>query len=108
MFCNAGNNPPVLNTDVSTNFCVDQGTFINQDLSEYTSSIPPGGTTLIWSRSNDYTRTDVYLINSTVVSQHTYYAFFLDEVNNCASPVLSVSLIVKTKPEILTTTEKTS
>lgn len=105
LFCNAGNNPPVLNTDVSTNFCVDQGTFINQDLSEYTSSIPPGGTTLIWSRSNDYTRTDVYLDNTVVSQQGTYYAFFLDEVNNCASPVLSVSLIVKTKPEILTTTE---
>ena len=103
--CDAGPTPPQLNTDVSTNFCVDENSNIAQDLNAYTSSTPPNGTRLVWSRSNDYTRTDVYLDNTVITQQGTYYAFFLDEANNCASPVLSVSIIIKTNPEILDTTE---
>tara|TARA_R110002050_G_scaffold179118_3_gene312440 strand:- start:89034 stop:91823 length:2790 start_codon:yes stop_codon:yes gene_type:complete len=99
--CDAGNSPPQLIADVPTTFCVDEGATFSQDLAEYTSGTAPNGTTLIWSRSNDYTRTDVYLNNTVVSQQGTYYAFFLDEANNCASPVLSVSIILKTKPQIL-------
>lgn len=105
-FCNSGNTPPALNTEVTTFFCVDtEGQSINQDLNAYTSSSAPSGTRLVWSRSNDYTRNSEYLTNTLVANEATYYAFFLDEANNCASPVLAVSLVKNTKPKILATTE---
>ncbi|MBO0591855.1 gliding motility-associated C-terminal domain-containing protein [Cellulophaga sp. E16_2] len=101
--CGAGNTPPQLNTEVNTDFCVVAGQSISQDLAAYTSSSAPSGTNLIWSRSNDYTRSDVFLTNTLVSQEGTYYAFFLDEADDCASPVLSVSIIINQEPEITAT-----
>ncbi|WP_435654646.1 gliding motility-associated C-terminal domain-containing protein [Cellulophaga baltica] len=108
--CDAGNTPPQLNTDVPTEFCVVDGETISQDLAAYTDSTAPAGTRLVWSRSNDYTRMDVYLTSTVVSQEGTFYAFFLndegtpdDSDDDCASPVLSVSLVVNEKPEIAAT-----
>lgn len=98
--CDAGTSPPKLTENVPTVFCVESGAPFSQDLLEYSADGGPNGTKLIWSRSNDYTRTDVYLDNTVVAQEGTYYAFFLDEANNCASPVLSVSIIINQKPVI--------
>jgi gliding motility-associated-like protein len=98
--CGAGNTPPQLNTGVNTEFCVVSGETISQDLAAYTDSTAPSGTRLVWSRSNDYTRTDVYLTTTVVSQEGTYYAFFLDEADDCASPVLSVSIIINEKPVV--------
>ncbi|WP_158975594.1 gliding motility-associated C-terminal domain-containing protein [Cellulophaga sp. L1A9] len=108
--CDAGNTPPQLNTDVPTEFCVVDGETISQDLALYTDSTAPSGTRLVWSRSNDYTRMDVYLTSTVVSQEGTFYAFFLndegtpdDSDDDCASPVLSVSIIINEKPEITAT-----
>ena len=98
--CDAGTSPPKLNEGIPTIFCVEAGATFSQDLLEYSSDGGPNGTKLIWSRSNDYTRTNVFLSNTVVTQEGTYYAFFLDEANNCASPVLSVSIIINQKPVI--------
>jgi len=102
--CDAGNRPPERNTAIPTTVCVDENNN-TVDLSDYTSTPAPTGTTLIWSRNSDFNRADAYL-DSTIIGQTaTYYAFFLDEENNCASPYLAVSIIFITKPEILEFTE---
>lgn len=100
--CLAGNKPPELNPNVSTVFCVEAGGSFSQDLKEYSNANGPNGTELIWSRDQDYTRTSVYISNTVISNEGTYYAFFLDKVNNCASPVLSVSVIENEKPTITT------
>jgi gliding motility-associated-like protein/uncharacterized repeat protein (TIGR01451 family) len=106
--CLAGNRPPELNTNIATTYCVegDNNNF-PVDLSIYTSSTAPSGSELIWSRSNDYTRQDAYINGSIIQQTGTYYAFFLDRANNCASPALAVSIILKTNPEILSFIENT-
>ncbi|MDP5231661.1 MAG: gliding motility-associated C-terminal domain-containing protein [Cellulophaga sp.] len=101
--CLAGNRPPQLNAGVASTFCIDEDTFI--DLSIYTNSPAPSGSTLVWSRNSDFNRQDAYLNNTLVETTGVYYAFFLDRENRCASPVLSVSLVFKFNPEILTFTE---
>ncbi len=106
--CLAGNRPPELNTNIATTYCVaTNNTNFPVDLSIYTSSTAPSGSELIWSRSNDYTRQDAYINGSIIQQTGTYYAFFLDRVNNCASPVLPVSIILKTNPQILSFIENT-
>ncbi len=104
--CNAGYAPPELAEGVEIEpFCVEvDGTF-SQDLSEYTDSVAPDGSVLIWSRSDDYTRDEVYLESTIISATGKFYAFFLDEDNDCASPVLEIEIIRNEKPVILDFTD---
>ena len=100
--CNAGNTAPQLSgTDTTIEFC-DQ---VNADLNDYlASTTPPSGTVLIWSTSNDPTVTGAHLIGGEVVEPGTYYGFFYDETNNCASPLLPITLVRNFTPTIDSTT----
>ncbi|MER3318898.1 MAG: gliding motility-associated C-terminal domain-containing protein, partial [Allomuricauda sp.] len=100
--CDAGNTAPQFNgTNTTIEFC-DQ---VNADLNDYlASTAAPSGTVLIWSTSNDPTVTGAHLIGGEVVEPGTYYGFFYDETNNCASPLLPITLVRNFTPTIDSTT----
>ncbi len=98
--CAAGNLPPLLDNSVITNFC---DAFV-QDLNSYTMSIPPTGSVLRWSTNSDTSVTGDYLPTSTTTIAGTYFGFFYDALNDCASPTLSVNIIQNTTPSAGTTT----
>ncbi len=100
--CVAGDNAPTLNSGVPTNFCDD----IDNSLNDYTSSTPPVGTTLKWSTDSDLENESAHLNASQIANPlaGTYYGFFWDDVNDCASPALEVNLTVNTTPSITATT----
>ena len=111
--CNAGDAAPLLNGVSDTiEFCDGNGDgLINDDgnngvdLNNYIISSPPTGTVLVWSTSNDYTITGAYLNVATVVEPGTYYAFYYDETNDCASPVIDITLTRNFVPSITLTTD---
>lgn len=99
--CQAGNQAPALNSGVSTVFCDG----ITTSLNDYTNTPPPNGSTLTWSTNPDPNQTNAHL-NSTQVnnpSAGTYYGFFYDNQNDCASPTLEISLTQNTTPVITAT-----
>ncbi|WP_437400022.1 gliding motility-associated C-terminal domain-containing protein, partial [Flagellimonas lutimaris] len=100
--CDAGNTAPQFNGDNSTiEFC----DIVNADLNDYlTSTTAPAGTVLTWSTSNDPTVTGAHLNGSQVVEPGTYYGFFYDEANDCASPILPITLVRNVTPTIDSTT----
>ncbi|WP_055394335.1 gliding motility-associated C-terminal domain-containing protein [Flagellimonas eckloniae] len=98
--CAAGNSAPVLDGLVLTTFC---DAFV-QDLDDYTNSSIPLGSDLRWSTNSDTDATADYLPTSTVSSAGTYYGFFYDALNDCASPTLSVTLIQNVTPSAGTPT----
>jgi gliding motility-associated-like protein len=97
--CFAGTTAPVGNS-TPTAFC----DAINQDLNDYTSSVAPAGSTLRWSTNADTSVTGAFLGGSVVTAPGTYYGFFYDAANNCASPTLEVILTQGTTPNPGTTT----
>lgn len=97
--CDAGNAAPVLNTGVTTIFC----DVLSQNLNVYTNSTPPPGTTLKWSTNADPLITNAHLTNTVVTAPGSYFGFFFDTANNCASPVLTVNLQRNTTPTINST-----
>ena len=100
--CDAGNTAPQFNGDNTTiEFC----DVVNTDLNDYlTSTTAPSGTVLIWSTSNDPTVTGAHLNGGAVVEPGTYYGFFYDETNDCASPILPITLVRNFTPTIDSTT----
>ena len=94
--CIAGTTAPELNSDVPNAFCDVNG----QDLDEYTITPPPPGTTLNWTINPDDVLDQSSWVESFIDSDFpgTYYGFFYDPVQNCASPVLEVSLEFNTTP----------
>ncbi|WP_420602768.1 gliding motility-associated C-terminal domain-containing protein [Flagellimonas sp.] len=98
--CAAGNTAPTLDGSVITTFC---DAFV-QDLDAYTLSIPPAGSDLRWSTNSDTDATGDYLPTSTVSTPGTYFGFFYDALNDCASPTFSVTLTQNTTPSPGTTT----
>ena len=108
--CNAGNSAPGSNVDLE--FCdVNGDGFINDDdpngvdLNEYATIGAPAGTVLTWSTSDDYTETDAFLNAPNVVEPGRYFGFFYDEANDCASPVMEITLVRNSVPTITDTTE---
>ncbi len=91
--CDAGNTPPNP-TGIPTLFC----DVINQDLNEYTDSTPPPGTALTWSANPDPLVTNAHITNTVVSIPGTYYGFFYDAANNCASPLLEITLVLNQTP----------
>ncbi|MEE9363058.1 MAG: gliding motility-associated C-terminal domain-containing protein [Cellulophaga sp.] len=93
---------PVLNSAVSMNFC---GTPFNQNLDAYSNSTPPVNTVLRWSTSSNTALTGQYLGGSNVTQEGTYYGFFYDALNNCASGTLQVILVANDSPTAGTTSD---
>ncbi|TDQ32248.1 T9SS type B sorting domain-containing protein [Zeaxanthinibacter enoshimensis] len=100
--CDAGNTAPVRDADVADVFC----DVITTGLDDYTNSNPPSGTTLTWSANPDPLIVANHLTQAQVdnPSPGTYYGFFYDATNSCASPTLEVTLTVNTTPVITGTT----
>ncbi|MGB5556048.1 MAG: gliding motility-associated C-terminal domain-containing protein [Flavobacteriaceae bacterium] len=95
--CIAGNTAPVLATNApATAFC----DAISVSLNSFTTSTAPPGTTLKWSTNSDPEVTTAHLNASQIANPlgGTYYAFFWDAANTCASPTLVVSLSLTTTP----------
>ena len=110
--CDAGNTAPQLIGSSEIEFCDANGDgLINDDgntgvdLNTYINSSPPSGSVLIWSTSNDYTESGAFLNVAVVVEPGTYYAFYYDSVNDCASPFLSLTLARNFVPSITETTD---
>lgn len=93
--CMAGSTAPTLDGGVATAFC----DAISQDLNAYTTDTPPAGTALTWSTNSDPLITGDHLGTTTVTSAATYYGFFYDSANSCASPILTVTLTLETSPD---------
>ncbi|MEO0507934.1 MAG: Calx-beta domain-containing protein [Bacteroidota bacterium] len=87
-FCNAGGVAPALNPDLPTDFC----DVIDVDLNDYVTNTAPPGSELVWSSSPDPTQTDAFLTDTRVLAAASYFGFFYDEVNDCSSPVLTITL----------------
>ncbi|WP_163421484.1 gliding motility-associated C-terminal domain-containing protein, partial [Flagellimonas sp. CMM7] len=98
--CAAGNAAPTFIGGSIITFC----DAFSQDLDAYTMSIPPVGSDLRWSTNSDTSVTGDYLPTSTVSSADTYFGFFYDAINDCASPTFSVTLTQNTTPSPGTTT----
>jgi len=93
--CAAGANAPVIDTSVATVFC---DTF-NQDLDDYVLSAVPANAVLRWSLSNtNLENSTTHLSSSVVNSPDTYFGFFFDATNSCASPALQIDLTANTTP----------
>jgi gliding motility-associated-like protein/uncharacterized repeat protein (TIGR01451 family) len=101
--CDAGNVAPVLDPDVTTNFC----DVIDISLNDYVTSTAPVGTTLTWSTISDPLNTNAHLTDDQVSNppnDGSFFAFFYDAVNGCASPTLEVELTLNATPVITDTT----
>ncbi|MDE3741460.1 Calx-beta domain-containing protein [Maribacter polysaccharolyticus] len=99
---------PVLNTDVQTTFCgtfgYDDGTPLS--LNDYTDSTAPAGMVLTWSFDSYPLNVDAHLLPSEVNNITTggsYYGFFYDADNNCASTSIEVELTLNPVPVIAET-----
>jgi gliding motility-associated-like protein len=92
--CFAGTTAPVVNS-TPTEFC----DVVNQDLNAYTSSVEPAGTMLRWSTNSNTSVTGDFLSGNMATAPGTYYGFFYDSVNDCASPTLEVTLTLNETPE---------
>jgi gliding motility-associated-like protein/uncharacterized repeat protein (TIGR01451 family) len=99
--CDAGDSAPTYDTSQSVSFCDD----VNVDLDIYVTSTAPAGSVLTWSVDPDPLVTDAHLISSVVLDPGTYYGFYYDSVNDCASPVLPVTLVRNFTPTIDSTTD---
>jgi len=98
--CEAGNVAPVLSPDIPTNFCTGDTLL---PLDSYTESIAPTGAVLTWSTNPDPLVTTSHFPGDQIPSPGTYYGFFYDAVNTCASPTLEITLVRNATPEIVGT-----
>ncbi|WP_273272658.1 Calx-beta domain-containing protein [Maribacter polysiphoniae] len=96
---------PILNTDVQTTFCgtftYDNGTAVS--LNDYTDSTAPAGMVLTWSRLSNPLNASAHLLPSEVdnlANDGSYYGFFYDGDNNCASGTIEVELTLNPIPSI--------
>ena len=86
--CNAGGVAPIRDTSLPTVFCGD----FEIDLNDYVTNIAPVGSELTWSTNPDPNDTEAHRNSSVVRSAAQYFGFFYDEVNACASPLVTITL----------------
>lgn len=98
--CFAGGTAPDLDSGVDTAFC---GGF-TQNLNLYVSGAVPLGTVMRWSTNSDTSVVGDYLVSSIVTAPGTYYGFFYDAGNDCASPGLEITLVQNNAPNTGTVT----
>lgn len=93
--CAAGETAPQLDSNLATAFCDD----LNFDLDNYLLTSVPAGAVLVWTTSNTDPLAPENVLNSSVIQQPgTYYALFLDELNNCTSPLATIAITFSTTP----------
>ena len=106
--CYAGTIAPALNDNVR-DFCVETTTTFTEDLDNYFDGTAPSGAPLVWSTNPDASQIGDHLTSSVVTDTQlsvtdTYYGFYYDSVNDCASPTVSVVLSVNETPNAGNTT----
>ena len=98
--CDAGTTAPVINGGVPTVFC----DVITTSLGEYSSSTPPSGSALTWSRDSNPLNVAAHLspaeVSATITLEGSYYVFFYDAAKSCASPVSTISIVLNTTPTL--------
>ncbi|MEM9075584.1 MAG: gliding motility-associated C-terminal domain-containing protein, partial [Bacteroidota bacterium] len=97
--CDAGNTAPILDTSQPLEFC----DVVAADLNDYVTNTAPPGSVLTWSLDSDITNTAAFF-DGNVVAASSYFGFFYDEVNLCASPILTITLTRTITPSVETTT----
>ncbi|MBC2838813.1 Calx-beta domain-containing protein [Robiginitalea sp. SC105] len=95
--CDAGDNAPGLEADQATNFCTGE---VIPPLTDFVISNPPAGTTLTFSQNIDPLVVANHLNAAQVAAPvaGTYYAFYYDAANGCASPLLTLTLVRNATP----------
>lgn len=101
--CGGGTEAPALNTTVPRVFCGP----ISESLTVFTNSPAPAGSRLIWSTNPDPLEETGYLSDDEISTPGpgTYYGFFYNENDACASPVLELTLVQNTTPEVTDTND---
>ena len=93
--CSAGTQAPLLDTSEPTEFC----DAFSVNLNDYTTSVTPSGSQLKWSLQNTSLNDEAnHLVSNAVSTPGTYYGFFYDDVNDCLSPILEVTITASTTP----------
>ncbi len=99
---------PVLDASVSPIYCVlDAGSSFSANLFDFTTSIAPSGTVLTWSRVSNPLITNSHLTAAEaqdVSTPASYYGFFYDAANNCASGNIEVQIVRNIIPQLVSTT----
>ncbi len=95
---------PILDESVSNIYCVENaGDPFSANLFDYTSSTAPAGTVLTWSRVSNPLNTNSHLTVAEaqdVDLPASYYGFFYDEDNNCASGTIEVQIVRNVLPQL--------
>ncbi|SIQ24830.1 Calx-beta domain-containing protein [Maribacter ulvicola] len=96
---------PVLDASVSTVYCVETaGDDFSANLFDFTSSTAPAGTVLTWSRVSNPLNTNSHLTVAEaedVDLPASYYGFFYDEANDCASGTIEVQIVRNVLPQLV-------
>ncbi|RKN79553.1 Ig-like domain-containing protein [Ulvibacterium marinum] len=103
--CTAGNLAPTLNPSApDTDYCGDS---IVLDLDDFVTGSGPSGTELRWSTVSDTSDEAAHLLSSSINVSNggSYFGFYWDDVNSCASPFLEVILALRPIPIITSTTD---
>ena len=99
---------PVLDASVSPIYCVvDIGSAFSANLYDFTTSIAPSGTVLTWSRVSNPLIINSHLTVAEaqdVSTPASYYGFFYDAANNCASGNIEVQIVRNIIPQLVTIT----
>ncbi|MGO4918355.1 Calx-beta domain-containing protein [Maribacter spongiicola] len=97
---------PTLDTSVSNIYCVEAaGDDFSANLFDFTSSAAPAGTVLTWSRVSNPLNTNSHLTVAEaqdVSLPASYYGFFYDAANNCASGTIEVQIVRNVLPQLVT------
>ena len=97
---------PVLDASVSPIYCVvDTGSAFSANLFDFTDTPAPSGTVLTWSRVSNPLITNSHLTVAEaqdVSTPASYYGFFYDAVNNCASGNIEVQIVRNIIPQLVT------
>ncbi len=97
--CDAGDVAPEPSSDEDTTFCTGD---IIPPLTDFVVSNPPTNTVLTFSQNPDPLVVSNHLnqqqIDNPVAG--TYYAFYYDAANNCASPLLTITIVRNSTPVI--------
>jgi gliding motility-associated-like protein/uncharacterized repeat protein (TIGR01451 family) len=88
---------PILDLSVSTLYCVmPENSEISANLFDYTNTPAPDGSVLTWSKVSDPFEVLLHILPAeaqNITTSASYYGFFFDEANNCASETIEVEIV---------------
>ncbi|MGB2761516.1 MAG: Calx-beta domain-containing protein, partial [Maribacter stanieri] len=97
---------PILDASVSNIYCVEAaGDDFSANLFDFTSSAAPAGTVLTWSRVSNPLNTNSHLTVAEaqdISLPASYYGFFYDAANDCASGTIEVQIVRNVLPQLVT------